>query len=130
MGRQTESAEHDLLKTAYRNFNARQIDELLAKLHPRVEWANGWEGGHVLGREAVRTYWTRQFEVLDPKVEPLQIDPGENGFHVVKVHQVVHNRLGELLVDTVVYHSYRFVDGLIARMDILTEPKQAESDGS
>jgi hypothetical protein len=130
MGRDTESAEHELLKTAYRNFNGRQIDELLAKLHPQVEWANGWEGGHVLGREAVRAYWTRQFEVLDPKVEPVQIDPGEDGFHVVKVHQVVHNRQGELLVDTVVYHSYRFADGLIARMDILAEPKRAESGGS
>lgn len=130
MGRYTESAERELLKTACRNFNARQIDELLAKLHPQVEWANGWEGGHVLGREAVRAYWTRQFEVLDPKVEPLQIDPGEDGFHVVKVHQVVHNRQGELLVDTVVYHSYRFADGLIARMDILAGPKQAESGAS
>lgn len=130
MGRDTESAEHELLKTAYRNFNARQIDELLAELHPQVEWANGWEGCHVLGREAVRAYWTRQFEVLDPKVEPLQIDAGEDGLHVVKVHQVVHNRQGELLVDTVVYHSYRFADGLIARMDILAGPKQAESGGS
>jgi hypothetical protein len=130
MGRDTESAEHDLLKQSYRNFNARNIDELLTSLHPNVEWANGWEGGHVYGREAVRAYWARQFEVLDPHVEPLNIQPGEDGQQVVKVHQVVRNRHGELLADTVVYHGYSFVEGMIARMDILQEKSGAESEKS
>jgi hypothetical protein len=94
MGRDTETAEHDLLKRAYRNFNARNIDQLLTSLHPNVEWANGWEGGHAHGREAVRAYWARQFEVLDPHVEPINIQTGENGQQVVKVHQVVHNKDG------------------------------------
>ena len=128
MGRDTESAEHDLLKRAYRNFNARNIDQLLASLHPNVEWANGWEGGHVHGREAVRAYWARQFEVLDPHVEPIDIKSGENGQQVVKVHQVVHNKDGELLVDTVVYHAYRLADGMIARMDILPDASGAETN--
>jgi len=129
MARETESAEHDLLKAAYRNFNARHIDQLLASLHPQVEWANGWEGGHVHGRDAVRGYWTRQWNVLDPHVEPLDIEPGENGSHLVKVHQVVRNRAGELLADTVVYHSYQFADGMIVRMDIVSDAHQAEENG-
>ena len=128
MGRDTESAEHDLLKSAYRNFNARNIDQLLTSLHPNVEWANGWEGGHVHGREAVRAYWARQFEVLDPHVEPINIQSGENGQQVVKVHQVVRNKDGELLADTVDYHAYRLADGMIARMDILPDASGAETN--
>jgi hypothetical protein len=121
MSRDTESAEHSLLRAAYRDFNARNFDQLLASLHPQVEWANGWEGGHVKGRDAVRAYWTRQLDVLDPHVEPMEIRPGEIGTYLVKVHQVVRNREGALLADTVVYHSYEFADQMIVRMDILSD---------
>jgi hypothetical protein len=107
MSRDTESIEHGLLRAAYRDFNARNFDQLLVSLHPQVEWANGWEGGHVHGRDSVRAYWRRQLDVLDPHVEPMEICPGETGSHLVKVHQVVRNRDGEVLADTVVYHSYK-----------------------
>ena len=79
------------------------------------------------GREAVRAYWTRQWEVLDPHVEPLAIDPGANGSHLVKVHQVVRNRQGDLLADTIVYHFFQLADGMIVRMDILPAAPQDTS---
>ena len=110
--------EHELLISAYRDFNARNIDAVLARMHPNVQWANGMEGGHVYGREAVREYWTRQWTTLDPHVEPMQIDTGEDGRFVVEVHQVVRNTEGTLLVDTIVHHAYRIHEGLIERMDI------------
>ena len=111
-------SEREVLSTAYRDFNARNIEAVLSRMHPDVEWANGMEGGHVHGTEAVRAYWTRQFAELNPHVDPVSIDPGENGKWVVTVHQVVHDIKGNLLLDTAVYHTYRFRDGLIARMDI------------
>jgi hypothetical protein len=43
---------------------------------------------------------------------------------LVKVHQVVRNREGALLADTVVYHSYEFADQMIVRMDILSDEPQ------
>ena len=42
----------------------------------------------------------------------------QDGSWVVEVHQVVHDQKGNLLLDTIVYHTYQFRDGLIARMDI------------
>lgn len=39
-------------------------------MHPDVASANGMEGGHVYGHEAVRDYWTRQWKLIDPQVEP------------------------------------------------------------
>lgn len=111
-------SEREVLTAAYREFNARDIEAVISRMHPQVEWANGMEGGHVHGRDAVREYWTRQFTTLNPSVVPISIDPDKNNNWVVTVHQVVHDTKGNLLVDTTVYHTYRFRDGLIARMDI------------
>ena len=110
--------EREILRNAYRDFNARDIDAVISRMHPQIEWANGMEGGHVHGKDEVRAYWTRQFTTLNPQVEPVSIDPAKDGSWVVEVHQVVHDQNGNLLLDTTVYHTYQFRDGLIARMDI------------
>ncbi len=110
--------EREILQKAYRDFNARNIDAVISRMHPQIEWANGMEGGHVHGKDEVRAYWTRQFTTLNPQVEPVSIDPAKDGSWVVEVHQVVHDQNGNLLLDTTVYHTYQFRDGLIARMDI------------
>ena len=111
-------SEREVLSAAYRDFNARNIDAVISSMHPQVEWANGMEGGHVQGKDAVRESWSRQFTTLNPRVEPTSIDPGQSNSWVVTVHQVVHDLKGNLLLDTTVYHTYQFRDGLIARMDI------------
>ena len=114
----TLMTERDVLTTAYRDFNARDIEAVISSMHPDVAWANSMEGGHVHGKDAVRDYWTRQFTTFNPHVDPTSIDPDEYGNWVVTVHQVVHDMKGNLLLDTTVYHTYQFRDGLIARMDI------------
>jgi hypothetical protein len=112
------SDERELLQGAYRDFNARHLDAVLARMHPDVIWPNGMEGGYVHGHEGVRDYWTRQWAILDPRVDPLDISHDERGRWVVNVHQVVHDREGKLLVDQMVRHAYQIRDSLIARMDI------------
>jgi hypothetical protein len=107
-----------LLRAVYRDFNQRRMDDVLARMHPAVEWANGMEGGHVHGHDGVRAYWTRQWAVVNPHVEPVAIEPDDRGRLIVEVHQVVLDMEGKVLVDTIVHHAYRIVDGLILRMDI------------
>ena len=112
-------AEHDdLLRRAYEAFNARDIDSALVLMHPDVDWPNGMEGGRVLGRAAVREYWTRQFQVIDSRVEPEGFTTDADGRVAVDVHQVVHDAAGELLSDGHVKHVYTVRDGLIERMEI------------
>jgi len=108
----------ELLIAAYRAFNARDIDTILPMMHPDVDWPNGMEGGRVYGQESVRRYWTRQWGILDPHVEPVSIEEAEAGRSVVRVHQVVRDLTGNLVVDQFVEHVYTFRDGLIERMDI------------
>ena len=43
-----------VLERIYDRFNARDIDGVLTVLTDDVAWANGMDGGHVHGREAVR----------------------------------------------------------------------------
>jgi hypothetical protein len=103
---------------AYLDFNARRLERVLARMAPDVVWPNGMEGGFVHGHAGVRDYWTRQWGLIDPHVEPVDIHEDEAGRIVVGVHQVVKDLQGEVLVDKVVRHAYVLRDGLIARMDI------------
>jgi hypothetical protein len=106
------------LRDVYRAFNARDIEAVLRVLHPDVDWPNGMEGGRVHGREAVRAYWTRQWALIDPRVDPIGVEPAGDGRFNVDVHQVVHDLGGALLLDTHVRHLYTVETGLITRMDI------------
>jgi ketosteroid isomerase-like protein len=107
-------------RTLYDAFNNRDIDAALERMHPDVDWPNGWEGGRVHGREAVREYWTRQWQALDSRVTPTQAESTPDGRTAVTVHQVGHDPEGKLLFDTTVTHVYAAdEDGLITRMDIV-----------
>lgn len=110
--------DRDLLINTYNKFNARDIDAVLAQMHPDVDWPNGWEGGRVYGREGIRDYWTRQWKALDPHVEPVGFDTDETGRSVVKVHQVVRDLSGNVISEGMVEHVYLIEDGLIKSMDI------------
>ena len=108
----------EFLRQVYALFNAREMDAALATMAPDVMWANGMEGGHEHGREAVRAYWTRQWAMVDPHVEPVGFSEREDGAVVVEVHQVVKDLEGKVLADVMVGHIFRMEDGLIQRFDI------------
>jgi SnoaL-like domain len=69
------SDDVELLRRVYALFNSRDIESVLAAMHPDVVWANGMEGGHVHGRDEVRSYWKRQWAMIDPHVEPTAAPP-------------------------------------------------------
>jgi len=77
------SDEVALLKRVYDGFNAREMEMVLAAMHEDVMWANGMEGGHVRGRDEVRSYWTRQWAMIDPHVDPVAFAHGTEGEVVV-----------------------------------------------
>lgn len=109
----------ELIREAYAAFNARDIDKVLRLMDAGVHWPNGWEGGYVEGHDAVRDYWTRQWAVLNPRVEPVAIAEGREGSVEVKVHQLVKDLQGNVVFDGTVYHVYRFAGGRIKTMEIV-----------
>jgi SnoaL-like domain len=111
----------ETLRRTYRGFNDREIEAVLDLMHPEVDWPNAWEGGRLVGRDAVRDYWTRQFAEISSNVEPESFTTEPDGAVTVEVHQVVHDaKSGDLLTDSRVRHRYWFDDaGLVTRMDVL-----------
>jgi ketosteroid isomerase-like protein len=112
----------ETLRSAYTAFNTRDIDAAVGLMHEDVDWPNAWEGGRVVGRDAVRDYWRRQFEAISSQVEPEGFSEEPDGSITVEVHQVVHDvGTGKLLSDSHVRHRYRFEGGLITQMDVLED---------
>jgi ketosteroid isomerase-like protein len=115
--------EHErLLRAVYDAFNRRDIEAVIATLHPDVDWPNAWEGGRVHGHDAVRAYWARQFAEIAPEVQPRAFSMTEDGRVAVEVHQVVRDLDGAVLADQVVTHVYTFRDGRVAHMDVFADP--------
>jgi hypothetical protein len=112
------TAERRLLEGAYEAFNARDIDGALAAMHIDVCWPNGMEGGYVYGHGGVRDYWTRQWELIDPHVDPLRFEVDEDGRISVDVRQIVRDQTGNIMVDETVQHVYLIEDGLVRSMEI------------
>jgi SnoaL-like domain len=110
-----------LLKHLYDRFNARDMENVLAAMDRDVIWANGMEGGHVHGRDGVRDYWTRQWALVNPRVEPIAFSDGPKGEIIVEVHQVVRDLDGKVLLDKTVGHEFRIANGLVKRFDIRDE---------
>ncbi len=115
----------EMIKRIYQSFNARDIDGVLSVLSEDVAWANGMDGGHVHGREAVRAYWTRQWAVVSPHVEPVGFDDSEDGVLAVEVIQSVFDLNGQPLEgqthglkDKTVTHIFRMEGEKIVRFDI------------
>jgi nuclear transport factor 2 (NTF2) superfamily protein len=106
------------LRALYEAFNARNVDACLAGMTPDVDWANGWEGGRVVGRDAVRDYWRRQWAEIDSTAEPTAITERPDGTIEVAVHLVARDRNGELLNDAHGRHVYDFRGDLVQRMTI------------
>src|SRR5580693_7819166 len=93
-----------VLERIYDRFNARDIDSVLSALADDVAWANGMDGGHVHGREAVRAYWTKQWAAIAPRVDIMRVTQRDDGATAVAVHQVVLDLAGKLLLDETVGH--------------------------
>jgi hypothetical protein len=115
-----------LLAQAYSAFNHRDIDSALALMSENVSWPKASEGGRVVGKEEIRSYWTRQWKEFDPHVEPLEVIDHEGDITEVKVHQLVKSIGGEVLSDSEVWHVYTITNGLIESMDI----KEGETSSS
>jgi ketosteroid isomerase-like protein len=114
------------LDRAYRCFNDRRIDEVLALLTDDVEWPDVGNGAVLHGRDAVRPYWEAQFAVASPRVDPVEyVDAADDV--VAVVDQRVDGLDGATLVPVhVVYHRYSFgAGGRVRRMVVFTEEADA-----
>jgi hypothetical protein len=110
--------QQDLIQKIYAAFNARDIPTILAVFDPQVRWSRAWEGDYAVGHEQVRDYWLRQWQELDPHVEPTGFAQRESGQLEVTVQQLVKDLQGHVVFDGLVKHLYTIEEGVIKQMDI------------
>ena len=108
----------DRFTALYEAFDAHDIDAVLARFAPDVDWPDAWHGGRVVGTDAVRAYWLGQWEVIDPQFVPRRVRELPDGRVEVLVDQVVRDRDGDLLGGASVLHTYTLTGSLISRMDV------------
>jgi hypothetical protein len=119
-----------LINKAYAAFNERDIDSALALMTENVSWPKASEGGSVVGKDAIRAYWGRQWQEFDPSVEPLEVVDRADGTAEVRVHQLVKSTAGDVLSDSEVWHVYTFANGLIERMKLKEDGTDSGSSRS
>lgn len=112
------TSNQQFLQNLYDAFNKREIETIIAVMHPDVKWANGLEGGFVYGRDAVREYWTEQLKNIQPELEALAFERDANGREVVTTHQIIKDLQGNVLVDSTIHQIFTIEDGLISLYEI------------
>jgi SnoaL-like domain len=110
--------EQQFLQNLYEAFNKREIEAVISSMHPNVKWANGMEGGFVYGRDQVRDYWEKQFEMVQPKLQALNFETDKDNRSIVTVHQLVRDLEGNLLLDQTVQQIFTIENGLISTFEI------------
>lgn len=106
------------LQNLYDAFNKREIETVLSMMDENVKWANGMEGGFIFGRENVREYWRKQFELINPQLEPQKFKIDAENREVVMLRQIVRDLDGNLLADKTVEHIFTIENGLIKIFEI------------
>jgi hypothetical protein len=109
-----------LLKKVYYAFNKRDIDAALAIIHPNVSWSNGT--GYINGRNGLREYLSRQWEMVNSDVEPVSIYADKSGKVVANVRHVVRDGNENIIEDEMLQHTYLIEDNLIKHMDVAKLP--------
>jgi ketosteroid isomerase-like protein len=107
-----------LMRSLYEAFNRRDVAACLAAMTPDVDWANGWEGGRVVGRDAVRDYWERQWAAIDTSAEPITISERPDGTMEAAVRLTVRDKEGAVISSSEGRHIYEFRGDLVQRMTI------------
>ena len=114
------------IERMYVDFNERNIDSALGHLTKDADWPNGMTGGREIGHDAIRSYWTHQWTVIDSKVTPICINSFDEGAFV-EVRQLFYDLDGKLVSDSIVTHKFIFKSGKVSKMEINAPSPQADA---
>jgi len=102
-----------LLISLYDAISRQDVDGVLSVMHPDVDWPDTIEGGRVLGREAMRAYWSSQFEIIRPSLSMVEFEERPDGSVLTRVIYTRYALDGALWDDQIEGNLFRFEDNLI-----------------
>ena len=106
-----------LLETMYAAFNQKNLEGLLAGMHPDVEWPNFLAGGRIRGVAALRAYWAEQFEIIDPEATPIAYEDLPDGRIRVQLHYLIRAKAGGIWTDEIRHNIFTFDGDRVSRME-------------
>jgi hypothetical protein len=98
-------------------FNARDLGAAAALLHPEADWPDVFSTDRLHGREQILAMWSEQLRRFDPEIALLEMTALRDGKRRARVNYVVRNLDGRIFTDEEATMTYKFRDGLIARLD-------------
>jgi hypothetical protein len=102
-----------LLSRLYDAISRQDVDGVLSVMHPDIDWPNTIEGGRVVGLEAMRAYWTRQFGIIRPQTGMIDFEELPDGSVRTRLIYTRYALDGALWDDQLEQNLFRFQDGLI-----------------
>lgn len=120
----TDARVHHL-RRAYALFNKRDVDRLLAMMTDDVEWPDVANDAVLHGKEAIRPYWEHQFEVANPRVEPIDFLQASEDLVAVVEQEVLDRHGAHLVPPAIVFHRYSFEGDLVRRMVVFKDASEA-----
>ncbi|NQE64947.1 nuclear transport factor 2 family protein [Caulobacter sp. RHG1] len=114
------SAQQTVLARSYEAVNAQDLAATRAVLHPDVSWPDTLEGGRLHGRNAVVAHLAQLFALTRPNVQLIRVVAETEGELDVEVQLLVEDHKGHIWSDTRARLTYRFRDGLLSDVIILS----------
>lgn len=113
-------ALREVLARSYQAVNAQDLSGLRATLHADASWPDTLDGGRLEGREAIVAHYARMFAVLRPDIQLIRIVEETADSLEVEAQLLVQDPQGHIWSDTRARLIYRFRDGLICDVVILS----------
>jgi uncharacterized protein (TIGR02246 family) len=114
------SAQQAVLAKAYEAVNAQDLVGVRDTLHPDATWPDTLEGGRLHGREAILAHFEQLFALTRPNIQLIRIVDETDGALDVEVQLLVQDHKGHIWSDTRARLTYRFADGLLSDVIILS----------
>ena len=95
-------AKAAILRTAIEAFNRRDFDAALEVVAEDATWAPfiaRTETSLLRGRDAIRDAWKRQFEVMDLRIEEIEVVAEDDERVVARTHMVGRGEGSEISID-------------------------------
>lgn len=108
-----------------RHFDAtrrRDLEAVVAQLHPDIAFANILEGGDVAGIEAARGYFQRQFAMAGVDIGLMRVRPQADGWVHADVEITLRRPDGRLWSQNSAVIAYLLRDDLIVGIDPQPDP--------
>ena len=96
----------------------RDLEAVMAVMHPQARFTDFLDGGEISGSDAIRAFYQQLFGTLAPDLDVIAITSQPDGRLRADLQVATHDRSGHVWSDTRSYALYALVDGLIHGIEL------------